>query len=58
MTRVLSFSGGKDSTALYLLALELEVEFIPVFADTGHEHPITLDYVRALPRLTGGEMWP
>lgn len=54
MKRVLSFSGGKDSTALYLLALDLGVEFIPVFADTGHEHPITLDYVRALPRLTGG----
>ncbi len=51
---VLSFSGGKDSTAMYLLAMEWGVDFTPVFADTGHEHPATLDYVRELPRLTGG----
>jgi len=51
---VLSFSGGKDSTAMYLLALEWGIDFIPVFADTGHEHSYTYDYVRELPRLTGG----
>jgi 3'-phosphoadenosine 5'-phosphosulfate sulfotransferase (PAPS reductase)/FAD synthetase len=54
MKRVLSFSGGKDSTAMYLLALERGVEFIAIFADTGHEHPSTLDYVRDLPARTGG----
>ena len=51
---VLSFSGGKDSTALYLLALEQGVDFLPVFADTGHEHELTYDYVRNISRLTGG----
>ena len=52
--RVLSYSGGKDSTALYLLALEHGKPFTPVFADTGHEHEATYDYVRDLPRKTGG----
>ena len=51
---VLSFSGGKDSTAMYLLALEQGVDFLPVFADTGHEHDLTYDYVRNISRLTGG----
>ncbi len=51
---VLSFSGGKDSTALYLQALGWGVDFLPVFADTGHEHEYTYDYVRNLARLTGG----
>lgn len=53
---VLSFSGGKDSTALYLLAREMRdrierrghtIEV--VFADTGHEHPLTYDFTRELP---------
>lgn len=35
---IISFSGGKDSTALLLLALELNADPLPVFADTGHEH--------------------
>ena len=51
---VLSLSGGKDSTAMYLLALEQGLDFVPVFADTGHEHPITVEYVDALPGKTGG----
>lgn len=49
---------NKDSTALYLLAMELAethgFAFQPVFADTGNEHDLTLDYVRDLPRRTGG----
>ncbi len=52
---VISFSGGKDSTALYLLAMErFGRNFLPVFADTGNEHQDTLDYVHALPEKTGG----
>ena len=61
ITHVLNFSGGKDSTAMYLLALEMREqmsrrghELMVVFADTGHEHPLTYDYIRALPGLTGG----
>jgi len=47
---VVSLSGGKDSTALALLAIERwatpGLRF--VFADTGHEHPATLGYVAYL----------
>ncbi len=50
---ILNVSGGKDSTALLLWAMERDIEFQPVFADTGNEHPATLDYVRDLPRRTG-----
>lgn len=46
---IISVSGGKDSTALVLLAIEREVENLQfVFADTGHEHPQTYDYLRYL----------
>ena len=50
---ILNLSGGKDSTALLLWAMERGIDFQPVFADTGNEHPATLDYVRELPRRTG-----
>jgi 3'-phosphoadenosine 5'-phosphosulfate sulfotransferase (PAPS reductase)/FAD synthetase len=46
---VVSFSGGKDSTALVLRALEWAETWGDspeiVFADTGHEHPLTMEYV-------------
>jgi 3'-phosphoadenosine 5'-phosphosulfate sulfotransferase (PAPS reductase)/FAD synthetase len=46
-TAVVSVSGGKDSTATALLALDRHgrdrCRF--VFADTGHEHPLTLEYL-------------
>lgn len=51
---ILSFSGGKDSAAMYLLAMERGIDFIPVCADTGNEHEITLDYVRDFHNQTGG----
>ena len=50
----LSFSGGKDSTALYLLAMKQGIDFEPVFADTGNEHEITLEYVHTIHQKTGG----
>lgn len=49
-----SVSGGKDSTATYLLAIERGMPFRAIFADTGNEHPTTLDYVRGLARQCGG----
>lgn len=42
---VVSVSGGKDSLADWLLAIEAGVPHVPVMADTGHEHPQTMDYL-------------
>jgi 3'-phosphoadenosine 5'-phosphosulfate sulfotransferase (PAPS reductase)/FAD synthetase len=51
---IISISGGKDSTALLLLALERQPENLQaVFADTGHEHQQTYEYVRYLEQVTG-----
>lgn len=52
---VVSVSGGKDSGATYLHALELlDGDFLAVCADTGNEHPETLEYVERLHERTGG----
>lgn len=51
---VISMSGGKDSTAMALLAIEQDVpnrHFL--FADTGHEHQMTYDYVDYLEDALG-----
>lgn len=46
IANVLSLSGGKDSTAMLLVAMEQQVENLTlVFADTGHEHPDTYRYI-------------
>jgi len=52
---VLSISGGKDSTAMWLYALETKPEgdILPVFADTGHEHPLTYEYLDYLESKLG-----
>jgi len=52
--RVVSVSGGKDSTATYLWALEQGFKFRAVFADTGHEHPVTVNYVRNMHEFCKG----
>jgi 3'-phosphoadenosine 5'-phosphosulfate sulfotransferase (PAPS reductase)/FAD synthetase len=53
-THVVNISGGKDSTAAYLLALESGVPFRAVMADTGHEHEKTMEFVATLAKVTGG----
>lgn len=45
MTSIVSFSGGKDSTALILWAKENLDNFITVYCDTGWESPITTEYI-------------
>jgi 3'-phosphoadenosine 5'-phosphosulfate sulfotransferase (PAPS reductase)/FAD synthetase len=51
---IINVSGGKDSTAVYLLAMESERPFRAIHCDTGHEHPVTEEYVRTLHERTGG----
>lgn len=57
LLRVVSVSGGKDSTAALLLALETNWndDVRAVFADTGNEHEITLAYVDRLSDYLEGE---
>jgi len=50
---LLSISGGKDSTAMLLLAIERGVDFQCVFADTGHEHEVTYAYIEYLEQKLG-----
>jgi len=53
-TNVISVSGGKDSTALWLLAKETETENMKVvFCDVGHEHPETYKYIDYLQENLG-----
>jgi 3'-phosphoadenosine 5'-phosphosulfate sulfotransferase (PAPS reductase)/FAD synthetase len=53
--RVVSISGGKDSTATLLLALENNWDggVRAVTADTGHEHPATYEYIDYLRQRLG-----
>lgn len=51
---VLSVSGGKDSTAMWLLAVERETPNLQVvMADTGNEHQLTYEYVDYLESAIG-----
>ena len=48
MKTIVTMSGGKDSTCVALLSIEREVDAVYVFADTGHEHPETYEYLNYL----------
>lgn len=51
MIRVVQFSGGKDSTALVLWAIEhFGDAFVPLFCDTKSEHLITMAYIERINR--------
>jgi len=47
---IISVSGGKDSTATLLIALERcpREDIIPIFCDTGNEHEQTYEYLNYL----------
>lgn len=51
---LVNVSGGKDSTAVYLLAIESGRPFRAVFADTGNEHEAVYEYVARLHERAGG----
>lgn len=51
---IVSISGGKDSTAMWSLAIERETPYLQViFADVGHEHPKTYEYINYLENKLG-----
>lgn len=57
MTNIISFSGGKDSTALILWAKENLESFQTIFCDTGWEDKITYDYIEYINHfLLGGKL--
>ncbi|WP_179038543.1 phosphoadenosine phosphosulfate reductase domain-containing protein, partial [Limnobaculum xujianqingii] len=45
VVNVINTSGGKDSLAQWLLAIDAGTNNLVVFADTGHEHPQTYEYI-------------
>ncbi len=50
-----AYSGGKDSTATYLIANELcEGNFLPYMADTDNEHPYTIDFAKNIHNKVDG----
>ena len=54
--RYVSVSGGKDSTACYIWAIKEfgKDGFRAVFADTTHEHPVTVNYVKNMHEIFNG----
>lgn len=50
---LLSISGGKDSTAMWIHAIERGEAVTCVFADTGNEHPDTYAYIEYLEATLG-----
>jgi 3'-phosphoadenosine 5'-phosphosulfate sulfotransferase (PAPS reductase)/FAD synthetase len=53
MKTVVHLSGGKDSTATLILALKNRDDVVPVFNDTGWEHPVTYQYLDYLQERLG-----
>lgn len=57
MKHIVCFSGGKDSTAMLLWAIENLTEFDTVFCDTGWEHPDTYEYIEMInAKYLGGKL--
>ena len=57
MKNIVSFSGGKDSTAMLLRMIELDYKIDKiVFADTGFEFPELYDYIKRVEDHIGGKV--
>lgn len=49
---IISFSGGKDSTAMLLKMIELNIQIDEIiFCDTGKEFPQMYEHIKKLNRL-------
>jgi 3'-phosphoadenosine 5'-phosphosulfate sulfotransferase (PAPS reductase)/FAD synthetase len=48
MKHIIQISGGKDSTATILWAIDKGLEFTCIFCDTGNESQVTYDYLNYL----------
>ena len=58
MNNIVSLSGGKDSTAMFLMMLERkEPIHSVVFFDTGWEFPQMLEHIDLLEKRTGVKIW-
>lgn len=54
MKTIVSFSGGKDSTAMLLRMIELDYQIDEIiFADTGFEFPELYDYIKRVEKYIG-----
>lgn len=57
LLHVVSFSGGKDSTAMLLKMLEMGMQVdVVLFCDTGLEFPQLYDHIRKVEENTGIEV--
>lgn len=56
ITHIVNVSGGKDSAAVALLAKESGRNFDLWMADTGNEHPATVDYACKLAEFLGQQL--
>ena len=55
--KIVSFSGGKDSTAMLIILLENQISFdIVVFCDTGAEFPEIYDHIDVVEKKLGVEI--
>ena len=55
LEHIISFSGGKDSTAMLLMMLERKMPIDEIiFCDTGKEFPQMYDHIEKVQKYIGG----
>lgn len=59
MEHIVSFSGGKDSTAMLLMMLEKNMLIDEIiFCDTGKEFPQMYEHIEKVQKYIGGDNCP